>query len=209
MARRKNTATQETTVGDQPSITDLQPQPSEASGEPEPFTLTAEHPKSKTRLSIPLTEDGAIDFDSIRASNRPKVVAALSHPSTLAVVSEGGPAPLSTVQLSAETIHGILAAESTAKQFVARAALHAPADLASACMSYTPEERDTITPVLQAFAEHHTPAFIAKHQDWLALLSVWGMVTAGQFARLKAAMAERQAQQRPRVDRPEEAGAAA
>lgn len=178
---------------------------------PAPFSLTQDHPKAKARLSVPLTESGAIDFESIRAGNREKVVAALTHPDTLAVVSSGAGAqpPAVAVSFSESFIDGLLDTESALKVATARALLKAPADLASACMTYTPAQKERLNKPLGKYLSSVAPALIVRHQDLLEILVVWGTITQQQMGALKTAIAERAEAQRPRAARQQAEGEAA
>lgn len=143
------------------------------------------------RISIPLTPNGTIAFDSIRQSTREKLKNILSNPDTAKNLglSESQAAAVAKVEVFDEQWCGaIFDTIGRIESFAAQRMYKFPPEIADKAFSYSALEKEKLSGPMARVINKYAPTWFEQYKDEVALAMLFVTITAVKFQMAKTMM---------------------
>ena len=169
-----------------PKTTKAPPPPATTAPGP-PETVAKTKGSENDRITIPLTDSGAPDVESMREKTKERLRRIITDPATARALGVTD-APAVAV-LPREVIYAAVNAISQLETMIVARYTKAPPQIIMAIVPYTPEETQAVAGPLENVLNKYSPAVLSKYGDEIALGALLLMMTARKIEAVQAAMA--------------------
>lgn len=154
------------------------------------------------RISIPLTKDGQIEWDSMRGTTREKLKGIIASPETAKVIGSAAPVAAAIEVFDPMWCGSIFDAVGKIEVFTAVKLYKFSPEVAEAAFTYTQLEKEKLAGPTAKVINKYAPIWMEQFKDEIALAMLFVTITAMKFQMASMLQAQQNAKSNSRPATP-------